>query len=101
MAAPVVSGIAALIRSYYPLLSAEQVKYAIEKSVSPISDSITTLQPGTNKEVPMSELCKSGGIVNAYGALKLAATLIPEKKDDQPAPTPKATLDNSILRALP
>ncbi len=32
MASPVVTGIAALIRSYYPQLSAAQVKYAITKS---------------------------------------------------------------------
>jgi subtilisin family serine protease len=73
MASPVVAGLAALILEYYPTLSAEQVKFVIEKSaVSPI---IEVNNPGTDEKVKFSELCKSGGIVNAYQALKLASTL--------------------------
>jgi subtilisin family serine protease len=83
MATPVVVGIAALLRSYFPHLSAEQVKYVIEKSaVAPTQD---VAVPGTDRMVPMSELCKSGGIVNAYTAVKLAETI----KGKQ---LPKATL---------
>jgi len=74
MAAPVVSGLAALIRSYYPKLSAVQVKEIILKSVVKIEHSISNLNGGTAENVPFSSLCVSGGIVNAYNALKLAAT---------------------------
>ncbi len=77
MASPVVAGMAALILSYYPTLSAEQVKYAIEKSaVAPL---YKVNIPGTEKVVNMSDLCKSGGVVNAYEAIKLAATLKGER----------------------
>lgn len=79
MAAPVVSGIAALIRSYYPFLSAKQVIYALEQSVVPgtaLKGKITI--PGTDKEVNMLDLAVSGGEVNAYNALKIASTLKPD-----------------------
>jgi cell wall-associated protease len=78
MAAPVVTGIAALIRSYYPGLSAEQVKYAIEKSAENLIDTAAVTIPGTNRHASMSELCSSGGFVNAYTALELASTLKPD-----------------------
>lgn len=84
MAAPVVAGIAALVRSYYPDLTAEQVKYAIENSVIKPSNDDTVYQPGTQNIVKMSELSRYGGIVNAYAALKLASTLQPDKKPQAP-----------------
>jgi cell wall-associated protease len=83
MASPVVTGIAALIRSYFPQLSADQVKYAITNSGShfdtvvnkPVRDDNTTLVP-----VPLSDLGINPGFVNAAGAVELAATLKPEAK---------------------
>ena len=74
MAAPVVAGLAALIRSYYPKLTAVQVKDIILKSVVKVNHDVTVVKGETTKEVPFSELCLAGGIVNAYYALKLAAT---------------------------
>ncbi len=71
MAAPVVTGVAALIRSYFPKLSAAGVKKILEQSVSiPV---ISSLRPGTNEKASMKQLCTSGGIVNAANAVKLAA----------------------------
>ena len=61
MAAPVVTGLAALLREYYPSLTAGQVKYAIVNSVE--------------KRASLKDKCSSGGIVNAYKALKLAAEM--------------------------
>jgi len=66
-----------LILEYYPNLSAEQVKYVIEKStVAPAGD---VNVPGSDKKVKLSEISKSGGVVNAYEALKLASTLKGER----------------------
>ncbi len=73
MAAPVVAGLAALIRSYYPKLTAVQVKDIILKSVVKINHNVTYLKDEAPTSVAFSELCSSGGIVNAYNALKLAA----------------------------
>lgn len=73
MAAPVVAGLGALLLQYFPELSAEQVKYVIEKSVSPITEKVTL--PGSEELVSLSEISKTGGEINAYAAVKLAATL--------------------------
>lgn len=73
MAAPVVSGISALIKSYFPSLTPEQIKTAIEKSV--VIPKEKTPVPGAAEnepEVTLSELSKTGGIVNAYNAVKMA-----------------------------
>lgn len=77
MATPVVAGVAALILQYFPDLSAEQVKYVIEKSVTPITEKV--LKPGTKDSVNLSDICVSGGEVNAYNAVKLASTLKGER----------------------
>ncbi|MGY4385820.1 subtilisin family serine protease [Pedobacter sp. UYP24] len=74
MASPVVVGVAALVREYYPKLTAAQVKEILMKSVTKVTHDV--LLPGSTdgKLVPFTDLCVSGGIVNAYDALKLAAT---------------------------
>lgn len=73
MAAPVVAGLAGLIRSYYPKLTALQVKDIILKSVIKVDQSVEIKTDTDSKTVPFSDLCVTGGIVNAYEALKLAA----------------------------
>ncbi len=98
MAAPVVTGIAALIRSYYPMLSARQVKYVIEKSAQQLNDSIKVIEPGTEELMPMSELCKTGGLVNAYAALELAATLKPETEENKTIEPSKSSFKNSKIK---
>ena len=98
MAAPVVAGVAALIRSYYPQLSAQQVKYVIDSSTSQLGDSVKVIEPGTNKLVTMKDLSESGGIINAYGAVKLASTLKPEVKEEKAPQLPKATFKNSKIK---
>ena len=87
MACPLVAGIAALTLEYFPTLTAKQLKYVIEKSAQAPKEKVT--QPGTEVKVPMSELAKSGGIVNAFEAVKLAATLAGEKKEELPTPKMK------------
>lgn len=75
MAAPVVTGLAALILSYYPHLTAVQVKDIIMKSVTKVNRKVKYKNDKDETiRVNFSELCVSGGIVNAYNALKLAET---------------------------
>nr|WP_068888183.1 S8 family peptidase [Pedobacter panaciterrae] len=73
MASPVVAGLAGLIRSYYPKLTAIEVKDIILKSVVKVEQNVTIKDDETTKTVPFSDLCITGGIVNAYNALKLAS----------------------------
>lgn len=78
MASPVVAGLAAFIMQYYPDLSAEQVKLAIEKSAQKPAKKVT--QPGSADEVNLSDISKTGGLVNAYEAIKIASAMKPEVK---------------------
>jgi len=77
MASPVVAGVAALIMEYFPELSAQQVKMVLEKSTYKPEGKV--IDPGTGEEVSLSDLSITGGIVNAYEAVKLASTLKGEK----------------------
>lgn len=80
MASPVVAGLAALILSHYPDLTPEQVISIIKTSSTKITDKVT-IKPGTeDEEVSLLELSATGGIVNAYDALKLAAITKGERK---------------------
>ena len=71
MAAPGVSGIAALIRSHYPRLTAAEVKQVlITSGLSPAATVV--LSRDTSKTKPFKEISKSGKMVNAYNALIIA-----------------------------
>ena len=70
MASPVVAGVAAFVLSYYPNLTPFQLKYVIENSVSKVADK--AINPSTGEEVSLSELSKTGGVVNAAEAIRLA-----------------------------
>ena len=71
MAAPAVAGVAALIRSYYPKLTASQVKHIImESGLAPRAKVI--LGGDTSKTSTLDEISTSGKIVNAYNALIMA-----------------------------
>lgn len=72
MAAPVVSGLAALIWSHYPQLTALQIKDIIMNSVVKVEQKVKIKEAGDSKKVLLSDISVSGGIVNAYNALKLA-----------------------------
>ncbi|VXB37372.1 Peptidase S8 [Flavobacterium sp. 9AF] len=70
MASPNVAGVAALIRSYYPKLSAAQVKQIIMDSGTPLKNDIAL---GEDQHTAnFSSASKSGKIVNAYNALLMA-----------------------------
>ncbi|MGB5006251.1 MAG: S8 family serine peptidase [Ferruginibacter sp.] len=87
MAGPVVAGIAALTLQYYPNLTAKQLKYVIEKSALQPKEKVN--KPGTDEKVQLGEISKTGGIVNAYEAVKLASTLTGENKETLPKPKMK------------
>ena len=78
MASPAAAGVAALIRSYYPELSAVQVKHIMETSVVKQEGEVT--KPGTTEKVKFSELCVSGGTVSATNAVTMAANTKAAKK---------------------
>ena len=89
MACPVVAGTAAFLLEYYPKLSATQLKYIIEKSA--VAPDVDVNIPGTTEKTKLSELSKSGGILNVYEAVKLAATLT-GNRNQQKKVLPKSTM---------
>ena len=78
MASPVTAGVAAVIRSYYPDLTAEQVKECLEKSV--VKQNYNVKKPGSEDKVPFKTLSRTGGVVNVYEAVKLAGQMKGKKK---------------------
>ena len=70
MASPIVAGTAALVRSYFPKLTAAEVKDILIKSAVPVTEKVKV--PGSKKKTQFSELCVSGGIVNAAKAVEMA-----------------------------
>ncbi len=85
-----------LIREYFPDLTAEQVKYVIDKSATPVTEKVilpgTQKTPGDDEEptmVNLSDISITGGEVNAYEAVKLAATIKGEKDKEMKLPKSK------------
>jgi cell wall-associated protease len=78
MAAPMVAGAAALIRSYFPDLSVVQIKSILMESA--IKQNQKVVKPGTDDEkIPFSSLSVSGGILNIEKAFEMAL-VTPGKK---------------------
>jgi len=73
MAAPVVTGLAALIREYYPKLTAWEVKDIILRSVVKVEHPVVIKVDDEPRKVLLSDISVTGGVVNAYNALELAA----------------------------
>jgi len=93
MASPVVAGLAAFLLEYYPALSPAQVKMVIEKSSS--NPGMKVKNPETGDMVLLSDLSRSGGIINAYEAIKLASTIKGERKIAPVKPT-KSTVKPKV-----
>lgn len=81
MACPAAAGVAAILRSYYPDLSANQVKEVMEKSVVKQTGEVNKPNPagGPPQKVAFSELCVSGGIVSGSQAVDMAEKVAPKK----------------------
>ena len=78
MASPVVAGVASVIRAHFPSLTASQVKDIIMQSATPLDFDVK--KPGSDEVVPFNELSKTGGVVNLYNAVLLAAKTEGKKK---------------------
>ena len=71
MACPAVSGVAAVLMSYFPKFSAIEIKNIILQSVRTFPDMIV-LRPDSQEPIEFKQLSKTGGIVNGYEAVQLA-----------------------------
>jgi cell wall-associated protease len=76
MAGPVVAGVAALVRSYFPDLTAKQVKEVLMQSA--VVQNVMVKRPGAEEGdalVPFKRLSVSGGVVDAVKAFEVARSM--------------------------
>jgi len=78
MASPSTAGVAALLMSYFPELSAIEVKDILMKSTRKF-DNLQVQKPGGGN-AKFDQLSITGGLVNAYEAVKMAQTLKMQKQ---------------------
>lgn len=74
LASPVAAGVAALLKSYFPALTPEQLITIITTSGQPLTE-VVSLPGSDEKKVKFSGLSSSGRIINAYEAVKKALAL--------------------------
>jgi len=82
MASPSTAGVAALVMSYFPELSYSQVKDILRQSTRKF-DNLKVNKPGgrDGEQIEFNKLSNTGGLVNAYEAVKLAQTLQSKKAE--------------------
>ena len=76
MAAPMVSGAAALLMAYFPELAAEEVKDILMASVTTFGRKKVILPGEVRKKIRFKNLSVSGGVLNVYAAVALAQTRV-------------------------
>lgn len=83
MAAPMVSGVAALVWSYYPELTMAELKEVVlESSVKlPRKKVLLPRVEGKKEKVRFSELSSTAGLLNAYRALQYAEQKVATKNN--------------------
>jgi len=74
MASPCTAGVAALLMSYFPEFTAIQIKDILRKSTRKF-DGLEVQKPGGKGNTKFDQLSSTGGLVNAYEAVKLAQSL--------------------------
>ena len=78
-ASPVVTGVAALVLSYYPQLTAVQLKEILVKSTRKYPKQKVLIPGSDKKKTKFKKLSISAGVVNAFEAMKLAEALYGEQ----------------------
>ncbi|HTL80441.1 MAG TPA: S8 family serine peptidase [Bacteroidia bacterium] len=75
MASPVTAGVAAMLKVYYPNLTPPQIREIIMKSSDKSLKKKKVIKPGEKKKkIKFGKLSVSGGTVDLYAAMQLAAT---------------------------
>lgn len=79
MASPAAAGVAALVWSYYPELTVKELRLALTLSAIKIDTAV--IRPGEETAgVNFQDLSVTGGVINAYEALKKAEEIVKNKK---------------------
>lgn len=74
MASPVTAGVCTVLKSYYPSLSPADIKRIVETASDKSLAKKKVIIPGEKKKkTKFSNLCRTGGVVDLYGAVKMAS----------------------------
>jgi subtilisin family serine protease len=79
MAAPMVSGVAALLKSYFPALTMNEITTIMLKSATPYKGKMNTL-PGAEENVDFAKLSVTGAVINVEAAVKMCLAAEKAKK---------------------
>lgn len=71
MASPMVAGVAAVLKGYYPKFTMDEIRQIILDSADDFSDT-EQVKPGSDEKVKFGELSVTGSVVNLRAAVKLA-----------------------------
>lgn len=79
MAAPMVAGVAALLKSYFPNMSMKEIKDVILASAKSYKGT-KQYRPGTEDLVDFATLSVTGAVVDVYAAVKMCLSIEASKK---------------------
>ncbi len=68
MASPAAAGVAAMIRGYFPDLTAAEVRELLIRTAEPVKGKVRV--PGGKVKARLSDLCISGGVISAENAVR-------------------------------
>lgn len=74
MAAPMVAGVAAMLKSYFPTLSMNQIKDVMLKSATSYKGKMQ-VKPGESDKVDFGTLSVTGAVIDVYAAVKMCMEL--------------------------
>jgi cell wall-associated protease len=78
MACPMVSGVAAMLKSYFPKLSMEEIQMIILSSAKSYKGQMQT-KPGSEDQVDFAQLSVTGGVVNVLNAVNACKAMYKAK----------------------
>lgn len=79
MAAPMVAGVAALLKSYFPNLTMNEIKDVMLKSAKSYKG-VKEIKPGTEEKVDFATLSVTGAVIDVNAAVKMCLALEKKKK---------------------
>lgn len=79
MASPVTAGVCAVLKAYFPKLTAAEIKALVENSSDKSLAKKKVIIPGEKKKkAKFNTLCRTGGVVDLYSAVQMASG-VPKK----------------------
>lgn len=79
MAAPMVSGVAALLKSYFPELTMQEIKTVMLTTARSYKGKSVT-KPGTEEQIDFGALSQTGGVIDVLAAVKACKAMVKSRQ---------------------